>query len=447
MTVVWFLVAISILVAVHEFGHFYVARRCGVKVLRFSIGFGPRILRVSDQRGTEYALSAIPLGGYVKMLDEREGPVAEEELHESYNRKTVWQRIAIAAAGPLANIVLAFLLYWAIFLNGTMGLAPIIGDIQNDSLAEHAGLATGQEIISIDGQVTPTRRDVALALINRLGETGEIRIVARYANDGLSYESPVSITNWMRGVEEPDPLKGLGIRFYYPPVDKVIGGVVGDSPAARAGFEVGDELLEVNGFQVNSWQHWVEFIQQHPEQAMIVRVLRNNNEVELELYPDTVTNDKGLREGRAGVYGRLSKMPEEMKRERQFNVFTAMTEASNETKKTVGFVFLSLKKLILSEISIKNLSGPIGIAKVAADQARYGFWAFMSFLAHVSVVLAVLNILPIPVLDGGHILFCLVEWVKGSPLSEKSQLLGVKMGMAVLLCVMVVAFYNDILRL
>ena len=446
MTLTWFLVAISILVAVHEFGHFYVARRCGVKVLRFSIGFGPRLFSFRDRSGTEFALSAIPLGGYVKMLDEREVDVAEGERHLSYNSKSVAQRIAIAAAGPLANILLAFVFYWAILLNGTVVYSPVIGQVETGSLAHQAGLAEGQEIVSIDGQATPGRREVAMALINRLGETGEIRIVAQYPEDSLSYESVVKIEQWMRGVEEPDPLAGLGLSFYYPPLGKSIGQIVDASAAESAGFQVGDELLEVEGTPLSGWEQWVDIVRAHPESPLDVLVERDGAILGLTLIP-AISEQNGESFGYAGMGVKLPVMPENMRRIVHYGPFDAMLRASTETMDTVGFVFISLKKLILSQISIKNLSGPIGIAKVAADQAQYGFWAFVSFMAHISVILAVINMLPIPVLDGGHILFCVVEWIKGSPLSERVQLLGLKAGMALLMCVMVVAFYNDILRL
>lgn len=446
MTVMWFLIAISILVAIHEFGHFYVARRCGVKVLRFSIGFGPRLLAFSDKRGTEFALSAIPLGGYVKMLDEREAEVAESERAFAYNNKSVGRRIAIAAAGPAANIVLAFLLYWAILLNGTVAYSPTIGEIKTGSLAEQAGLSVGQEIISVDGQVTESRRDVVLALVNRLGESGEINIVAQHPGDSLTYESPVRIERWMRGTEDPDPLSGLGIQFYYPPLGKTIGQVIPGGAAEAAGFQVGDELLEAEGVQLDTWEAWVELVRSNPGNELEVWVARDGEELSLVLTPEP-KSENGKRHGVAGVGVELPRMPEDMRKIISYGPVEALFEASRETMEAVNFVFVSLKKLLLTEISIKNLSGPIGIAKVAADQAQYGFWAFLSFLAHVSVVLAVLNILPIPMLDGGHILFCLVEWVKGSPLSERAQMMGIKAGMALLMCVMVVAFYNDILRL
>lgn len=447
ITVAWFLIAISILVAVHEFGHFFVARLCGVKVLRFSIGFGPRVLRVSDRSGTEYAFSAIPLGGYVKMLDEREAEVAEHERHLSYNSKPVRQRIAIAAAGPAANIILAFIVYWLLFIRGVVVFSPVIGEVIPDSPAEHAGLAVGQEIVEVDGRAVQSHRDVALALVKRLGETGEIRIVTKYPQDTLVYETPVKIESWLSRVEEPDPIKGLGIEWYFPPLARELGKIVRGSPAAQAGLRAGDVVLTADGEAVPDWEAWVKIIRRKPGQSIALSVQRGDEVLSLNLVPKAIQDSEGRPVGQAGVFPRAQPMPESMRRVQTYGFLPAVIEALHETQESILFVFTSLKKLIFGQISIKNLSGPIGIAKVAADQAQYGFWAFMSFLAQVSVVLAVLNILPIPVLDGGHILYCVIEWVKGKPLSERVQLAGVKAGMALLLCVMVVAFYNDILRL
>lgn len=446
MTLVWFLVAICILVAIHEYGHFIVARLCGVKVLRFSVGFGPRILSVTDRKGTEFALSAIPLGGYVKMLDEREVEVPEEEKPYSYNSKTVPQRIAIAAAGPAANILLAFVLYWAIFLRGTVAYAPVIGEVELGSPADVAGIEVMHEIVAIDGDEVSSRRDVTLALVNRLGESGVISIDVLDAGSGVIDQKQLSIAKWMRGVEEPDPLKGIGITFYYPPLGKSIGELVENGAAERAGFEVGDELVEVNGQPIDGWRAWVDTVRDNPQKSLDVLVERDGAEVSLMLVPEA-KKENGLTVGFAGMGVTLPRMPDDMRRVIEHSPIEAVSMAIGESWDTVGFVFVSMKKLLLGQISIKNLSGPIGIAKVAADQAQYGFWAFVSFLAHVSVVLAVMNILPIPVLDGGHILFCIVEWVKGSPLSEQVQLMGLKVGMTLLMCMMAVAFYNDLSRL
>jgi regulator of sigma E protease len=446
MTVIWFLVAITILVGIHEFGHFYVARLCGVKVLRFSIGMGNVVWSWHSSKGTEFAISAFPIGGYVKMLDERVEEVAEEERSQAYNSKSVWQRIAIAAAGPAANIVLAVLVYWAIFLNGTIGFTPDLGEVEPGSPAGLAGMESGQRILSVDGRPTPGRRDVNMALIDRLGESGEIQFVLEYpgSGDGYTYESHVVIDEWLRGEVKPDPIKALGLSFYYPSPGTKMAVIQPDQPAHHAGMLVGDEVVRVNGVNVEDWGHLVEIVHANPERRLDVVVLRQGREESLTIVPRSIEVD-GSRRGFVGFSPERPVWPDEMVIKQKYGFFGSSQEAVSETWSTTGLVFLSIKKLLVGEISAKNLSSFVGIAKVAADHARYGFWSFLEFLAHLSVALAVLNILPIPVLDGGHIMYCLAEWVKGSPVSERVQAIGMQIGMAFLLCVMAFALYNDTL--
>lgn len=446
VTVLWFLIAISVLVAIHEFGHFFVARLCNVKVLRFSIGFGHRIVSWTDKKGTEFAVSAIPLGGYVKMLDERETDIDPSDKAFTYNSKTVQQRIAIAMAGPLANFILAILLYWAIFLRGTVDYSPVIGHVDPNSFAALGGLEAGQEIISVDSVSTPSRRAVAEALIDRLGESGFIEFVVKYEDSDLTYQAIVPIQSWLRGEGEPEPVSGLGLSFFEPKVINKIVAVSPDSPAERAGILVGDIPVEANGIRLNEWSDWVEQLVSRANQSVNVVVKRDLREVSLDITPEAI-NIEGKTIGRIGVSASAQALPKEMIRRNTYGFIEAIPRAISETYSTSTFVLLSLKKLILGEISTKALSGPIGIAKVAASQAERGIWSFVSFLAHLSVVLGIFNLLPIPVLDGGHILFCIIEWIKGKPVSERAQVFGLKLGMSMLLCVTAVAFYNDILRL
>jgi site-2 protease. Metallo peptidase. MEROPS family M50B len=453
MTIAYFLVAITILVAIHEYGHFYVARRCGVKILRFSIGFGPRLYSWYDRHGTEFAISAIPLGGYVKMLDEREGDVPEHELEQAFNRKPVQQRIAIAAAGPIANFILAIALYWLVFMQGTATVAAIIGKVDVGSIADRAGLEAGQEIVSLDGHPVASRSDMLPLLINRLGESGEISFSVRYPNSTLVYESKAQLDEWLRDSAEPDIFQGLGIEFVGPQVSLVAAAVSEGSAAEKAGMQVGDRVISADGTRFADGQQWIDFIQAHPGRRLEVVVERASadgglpQQVALNLTPATKEGEDGRAYGLAGISHQSLPLPEEMIRRHHWGVLGSAKQALLETGETARTVLVSLKKLVIGHLSTKNLSGPIGIAKVAGDSARAGVWAFVHFLAYISVLLGVFNLLPIPVLDGGHILYGLIEWVKGTPVSERVQLFAYQAGLAVLMGVMVLAFYNDILRL
>ena len=444
--ILWFLVAIIVLVTIHEFGHFYVARRCGVKVLRFSIGFGRVLWRWSDKQGTEYAISAIPLGGYVKMLDEREGEVPADEAHHSFNRKSVWQRMAIVVAGPLANFILAILLFWALVLPGVRDFTPVIGSVEPGSLAAHAGLEAGQEILAIDGEATPTRQAVYQQLLRRLGESGVMDVALRYPNSSLRYQSEVVLEDWLKGVEEPDPLGGLGLSFYTPAVDTLAAAVTPGSPADLAGMKAGDRVLAADGEAMVSGSDWIDYVKQRPGQPIELLIERAGEEATITITPEVIT-ENGTTVGRVGVALQLQPWPEEMIRQNQYSIGGAFIVGVERTWDTAGFVLLSVKKLLFGEISTKNLSGPISIAKVAGSSAESGLESFVAFLALLSIFLGVFNLLPIPVLDGGHLLYYLIEAIKGSPVSEKVQLAGYQVGLFLVIGLSVLALYNDIMRL
>ena len=458
-TLLWFLLAITILVAIHEFGHFYVARRCGVKVLRFSIGFGKRLATWTDKHGTEFAVSAIPLGGYVKMFGERDEDLSDEEAKYSYFAQSPAKKIAIAFAGPLANFILAILLYWVLLLQGSVVVKPVIGDVTDGSLAMAAGLAPNQEIISVDGVETPSRKDVQLALIERLGETGKIKFVVRYwhdqqaadqgqsASQELEYETLVDIDRWLITEEEPNLLEGLGIEFFTPSYSPIIQDVVSDGAGFQAGLKAGDKLISIDGSFVDSSFDWVKYIAESPEKELHFVVERDQRELDLYITPQKVDLGDGRFVGRIGIPVARESYPKSMIHVKQYSVLNALGQSFKESWSTSGVILLSLKKLIVGEISTKSLSGPIGIAKVAADRAHHGFFSFLDFLAYLSLMLGVLNLLPIPMLDGGHILFSTIEWVKGSPVTEAVQNIGYQLGMVVVFGLMIIAFYNDILRL
>ncbi|WP_328286792.1 RIP metalloprotease RseP [Teredinibacter purpureus] len=451
-TVLYFLIAITILVTVHEYGHFYVARRCGVRVLRFSVGFGKRLVSWEDKHGTEFAISAIPLGGYVKMLDEREHDIDEDDLPYAFTQKTVAQRIAIASAGPLANFLLAIVFYWLLAMQGAVSVSPVLGDIESGSIADMAGLSAGQEIVAVDNEPVASRRDVEMQLINRLGETGHISFDVKYPDSELIYVSRAPIVKWLQGEVAPDVISGLGMRFYRPSVLLFVEMVQPDSPAAKGGFEVGDKVITIDGLSRSSGDQWSDYIGTRAGVELEIVVERVNSAGQMEpktllVTPAEVKDDSGAIRGLMGIRWSSETWPESMIRRSHYGVFGSLQQAVINTGDVISTVLMSLKKLIFGEISTKNLSGPIGIAKVVGDSAEAGIWTFVSVLAYISVLLGVFNLLPIPVLDGGHILFCLVEWVKGSPVSEKIQLMGFQAGLAMLMGVMVIAFYNDILRL
>jgi regulator of sigma E protease len=443
----WFFVAIIVLVTIHEFGHFYVARRCGVKVLRFSVGFGKVLLRRYDKSGTEYALSAIPLGGYVKMLDEREGKVDPAEQHRAFNRQSVAKRIAIVLAGPVANFILAILVFWVLLVaSGERGIAPVIGSVTPNSVAAAANLEVGQEILAVDGVPTASWQSVQRQLLRRLGESGPLTFTTRYPDSSLRYQSEVELDGWLRGVAEPEPLSGLGVKPFVPQVAAIAAEVSPDSPAASAGLMPGDKIIAANDQSIDSAREWIDYVKARPGQSIEVLVEREGETVTLSMTPAVIT-EGGESFGRVGMAIAPGQWPEDMLRTREYSLVSGFVAGVDKTWETSAFVLLSVKKLIFGEISTKNLSGAITIAKVAGSEAENGWRSFLGFLALLSVSLGVFNLLPIPVLDGGHLMYYLVEVVKGSPVSEKVQAVGYQLGLVMVIGLTILALYNDIMRL
>jgi regulator of sigma E protease len=446
-TVIWALLALGVLVTFHEMGHFLVARWCGVKVLRFSVGFGRRLISRYDRHGTEFTLSAIPLGGYVKMLDEREGAVPHNQLQMAFNRKNVWQRIAIAAAGPIANFLLAIVLFWAVFLGGTAGPVPVVAKVEPGSIAARAGLEAGQEIIAVDGEPTPTWQALNWRLANRLGDTGTLEFVVRYADSDLEYHMGADIDRWLAGREVPDPLGEIGLELWVPTVTMVLAQVTEGSPAERAGLRASDKIVATDGQSFADWTNWTDYVRAHGGEEISVELLRDGETLMLTVTPELTRLDSGERIGRIGVLPVAETWPEELVRRYHFGIGAALAKSWQETGEKTLFTLNSLKKLIFGQLSTKNLSGPITIAKVAGTSADAGWQSFLSLLALLSISLGVLNLLPIPVLDGGHLLYYGIEAIKGSPVSERVQMIGLQVGMAMVLGIMGLALYNDILRL
>ena len=440
------LVALGVLVTFHEFGHFWVARRCGVKVLRFSVGFGTPLIRWHDRQGTEYVVAAIPLGGYVKMLDEREGDVPPELADQSFNRKSVYQRIAIVIAGPAANFLLALVFFWALAMLGSQQVRPVIGAVEAGSIAQRAGLAAGQEIVSVDGEPTTGWSTVNLQLVRRLGESGSIALKVRDQGSSIDTPHTLALDNWLKGAAEPDPIKSLGIRPWRPALLPVLAELDPKGPAQAAGLKMGDRLLALDGQPVNEWQQVVDWVRERPEAKIAVRIERDGAPLEIPLTLAT----RGEGEAAAGYLGAGVKgveWPPEMLREVSYGPFAAVAEGARRTWTMSVLTLDSLKKMLFGELSVKNLSGPITIAKVAGASAQSGMGDFLNFLAYLSISLGVLNLLPIPVLDGGHLLFYLIEWARGRPLSDKVQGWGVQIGISLVVGVMLLALVNDLGRL
>lgn len=459
------IVTLSILVTIHEYGHYWVARRCGVHVLRFSVGFGkPFFIRrgpapvVEPPPGaeirtrsneplppTEFAIAAIPLGGYVKMLDEREGYVPDDHRHLAFNNKPVLQRIAIAAAGPAANFLLAIVAYWFLFSVGVTGIVPKLGDIDPASKAGDAGLVAGQEIVAVDGTPTETWADVNMALFDRLGDTGELRLTAM-TEGGVRSVHVIPVSRWMSDNDEPNPAADLGLALAYPHIPAVIGNVLEGEAAEAAGLQPGDEITAVDGRAVDDWGHLVTIIQDSPGQTLSLSVLRDNMVMSIAVTPGTTERD-GKTVGYVGAGRQPVEMPVEMQRTTRHPIYSAWLPALERTWSMTVFTLESIKKMIAGAISHKNLSGPITIAQVANATAESGLESFIGFIALLSISLGVLNLLPIPVLDGGHLLYYFIELLTGKPVPERVQIWGLQMGVFVIVSIMLLAFYNDLTRL
>ena len=440
------LVALGVLVTFHEFGHFWVARRCGVKVLRFSVGFGMPLVRWHDRRGTEFVIAAIPLGGYVKMLDEREGEVPADQLDQSFNRKTVRQRIAIVAAGPIANFLLAMVFFWVLAMLGSQQVRPVIGAVETGSMAAKAGLVAGQEIVSIDGEPTTGWGAVNLQLVRRLGESGTVNVVVREQDSSAESPRELALDHWLQGADEPDPIKSLGIRPWRPALPPVLAELDPKGPAQAAGLKTGDRLLALDGQALGDWQQVVDLVRVRPDTKIVLKVEREGAQIDVPVTL-SVRGEAKAAGGYLGAGVKGVEWPPSMVREVSFGPLAAIGEGAKRTWTMSVLTLESLKKMLFGELSVKNLSGPITIAKVAGASAQSGVADFLNFLAYLSISLGVLNLLPIPVLDGGHLLFYLVEWVRGRPLSDRVQGWGIQIGISLVVGVMLLALVNDLGRL
>ncbi len=445
LTVVAFLFALGILIVVHEYGHYVVARLCGVKVLRFSVGFGrPLLARRFKPGGTEWVIAALPFGGYVKMVDEREGDVAREDLPYAFNRKSVWRRFLIVAAGPAANLLLAVLLYWGLFMAGLPDARPVISAPEAGSVAAQAGFTRGDTLLAIDGEPLEGWQEARWRLMQDAVGHAEARVSVKDEAGHLS-EKILDMRSFDLDALEGDPVARLGLRLYRP--DAVIGRVVPGSVAERAGLQRGDRIVEADGKPMATWDDFVAAVRARPEQPLRLRVASGVGTADVTIVPQRA-EDRGRTIGRIGAEPLVD--PARMKgmfTVVRYGPFDALRFAVAKTSETVVFSMKMIGKMAVGQVSWRNLSGPVTIADYAGQSAQAGWGAYLVFLAIISISLGVLNLLPIPLLDGGHLLYYVVEVFKGSPVSERAMELGQRVGLTVLLFLMVFAFYNDINRL
>jgi regulator of sigma E protease len=448
-TIAAFIVALGVLIVVHEYGHYLVARICGVKVLRFSVGFGkPLWTRRFGPDRTEWVIAALPFGGYVKMLDEREGPVAPHELHRAFNRMNVWRRIAIVLAGPIANFLLAIVIYWGLFLQGVQEVKPVIAAPEPGSIAAASGLTSGETIVGVAGEPVSSWQDLRWRLLQLAVEKQPVRLetIDRRHNSGAH---TLDLSRFDLDELDGDPLTRLGLYLWIsrPDVPPVIESVEPKSPADAAGLKSGDRVVAVDGREIQRWDELVPAVRAAPGRPVQLRVARQGGVVALSVQPDAIQQQGGKPLGRIGASPRVD--PETVKglfTRVHYGPATAFVRALDRTWETSVFSLNMLGKMISGKVSWKNLSGPVTIADYAGQSARQGFGAYVVFIALISISLGVLNLLPIPLLDGGHLLYYLVELLKGSPVSERVMELGQRFGLTVLLLLMVFALYNDINR-
>ena len=441
---VFFLLAIGILVTVHEFGHFWVARKLGVKVLRFSVGFGRPLLKRVGADGTEYALSAIPLGGYIRMFGERDDEVTDANRHQSFNHKPLAAKAAIVAAGPLLNFVFAIAAYWLMYVVGIPGQVAMLGAVAPGTPAAYAGMRAEERITRINGVATPSWSAAHDALLDAALGARDV-VVDTTTEAGGARRYTLALPERARLLDERGVLANIGLSPWRPPV--WVGEVTPAGPAERAGMRAGDRVLRADGKPIKNWTQWVDYIRQRPGIAIEVEVERAGGRTTLRVTPEAVLAD-GRSIGRIGMHGAI---PEEVRqRHRVDTAYGPLQAVARATAKTWDMSVLMLAmlwRMLTGEASPKNISGPVTIAQYAGITAELGWLEFVRFLALISISLGVLNLLPIPLLDGGHLAVYAVEFLRGRPLSEQALAAAGQVGATLLFLLMGLAFYNDFSRL
>jgi len=444
-----FIIALSILVAIHEYGHFWVARRCNVKVHRFSIGFGKVLFKKLDKQGTEFVIAAIPLGGYVKMLDGRVEEVPEELSEFAFDKKTVWQRIAIVAAGPIANFLLAIVAFFLMYTIGVNSAKPIISNVVENSPASVVSEQKQFQITAVNGQVVNDWEALNLQLVDQIGESNfELSIMPLLRTDSQIVNEPrqtytVSLDNWKFDPKKESVISSLGFVPYSPKVYLVADSVADDSASQRSGLTVGDKLISIDGVKLNDWQQFVQIIQKNANQSLKLTIERSGDDKVLTLVPDSREVNDGVLQGYIGLAPKVDAYPDQFRVSLKYGLIESFTKGIDKTWQLTELTFSTLVKLVTGDLSVKNLSGPVGIAKGAGMSADFGLAYFLGFIALISVNLGIMNLIPLPVLDGGHLMYYFIEAITGKAVSEKVQEVGFKIGAAVLMTFMSIAILND----
>jgi regulator of sigma E protease len=446
-TLFFFVIAIGILISFHEFGHFWVARKTGVKVTRFSVGFGKVLWsHQKNPDATEYVLSAIPLGGYVKMVDEREGKVKQEDLPFAFNRQSLWVRTAIVAAGPVFNLMLAIALFWAVLVLGETGLRPVLGEVKQGSLAAAAGFIEGEEIISVNDKATKTWTEAMGAIVTSAMD-GELNIKVKVKNLADKQNDRVLTLTESDSQDSEKLYEHLGFKPWSPKLKPIINEVLPDSAALAAGLKKDDLIISADGIPIVDWMQWVDYVKKSPDITIKLGIDRQGARLDLPITPKSSLSG----EETEGKIGASVIMPEGLLKSMTVeNSLPPLEAIPVAFKTTYDYSLVTLKmmgKMLIGKASVKNLSGPISIAQIAGQSASMGLVYFIKFMALVSVSLGVLNLLPVPVLDGGHLMFFGIEAIKGSPVSEKVQIFFQQIGMTLLLLLMVTAMVVDVQRL
>ena len=442
-----FLIAVLVLVSIHEWGHFWVARRLGIKVLTYSIGFGKAIWRHVGKDGTEYVIALFPLGGYVKMLDEGEGEVPDELKSQAFNRQPVWKRFLVVLAGPMINFIFAIFAFYLVFVMGPEVIRPVIGEVAPQSIAAKAGLEPGDQIMRVDGRSTDNWQKVILGVIARMGESGTMSVVVKPQGSDQLQTKTVQLTNWNVDGLNPRPLQNMGIQPYRPKLPAVVFKVIPEGPAAKAGLKPGDKVLTVDGKPVKDWVAMVMAVQDAPGKTVSFGIERDQQHLTIPVTPEKKFVWGFQTRKFIGVGSEQVAWPADMKHKLDYSLLSAWLPAIQETWQFTSFNFIVLKKLVLGEISLRSLGGPITIYQTADRAMRQGFIVYISFLGLISTMLAFINVLPIPGLDGGHLLYYVIEIVRRKPLSIAIQTLTLRLGFILLAVIMVQATINDVFRL